>query len=85
MAFGSFKMMGNENPLFDHASLDQEPTNGEELKIIQKIKMMVEECTFAWFQWVIDIENRVQDGVLPIDEEANGFLKMFMVMMVDIS
>ena len=47
MAFGSFKMMGNENPLFDHASLDQEPTNGEELKIIQKIKMMVEECTFA--------------------------------------
>ena len=47
MASDSFEIMGNENPLFDLEPLDQEPTNGEELKIIQKIKMMVEECTFS--------------------------------------
>ena len=48
MASDSFEIMGNENPLFDLEPLDQEPTNGKELKIIQKIKMMVEECTFSW-------------------------------------
>lgn len=48
MASGCSEMKGNENPFFDLAPLDQEATNGEELRIIQKIKVMVEKRTFAW-------------------------------------
>ena len=47
MASDCFEMKGNENPLFDLAPLDQKATNGEELRIIQKIKVMVEERTFT--------------------------------------